>query len=279
MKLKVNLVLMILMMITLLVSCNGIEKVVEDTETVEESVDFIENEIVEETIDKENEENNGNMDNNADQILEINEIDYMLYLDGYEEDSSKKIDLNELVIGKEHINYFILNYIKSELSLLRNAYFAKHGYVFNNQNFNEFYSTFSWYIPDNTIEDINSRLSDSDWQNVNVVLGLEEFYCDDTIDVVFDEYGFKITLPKAWEDKYRIFYFEHSISFRFSPKIENEDDCYEWGLFSLWEESYYDEIWGVENTEPIVTSNGVNYYLFTPTGVEFPNSHPELLTF
>lgn len=41
-----------------------------------------------------------------------------------------------------------MEYTKEELRLLRNTIYAQHGYAFNSSDLNEYFSQFSWYMPD-----------------------------------------------------------------------------------------------------------------------------------
>lgn len=62
---------------------------------------------------------------------------------------------------------------KEELAYLRNAVYAKHGYVFKNKKYTDFFSQYDWYRENENLEEVN--LSDLDITNVNLVKEYEAF--------------------------------------------------------------------------------------------------------
>lgn len=61
---------------------------------------------------------------------------------------------------------------KDELRLLRNAIFAKHGYIFKNDDLKNYFGQFTWYAP--KYSDINDQLTPVEKKNVGVLKILEE---------------------------------------------------------------------------------------------------------
>ncbi len=106
---------------------------------------------------------------------------------------NETIDLDSPLLSAEADSYYYNftwdrddgNFIKlndfthEELKYLRNAYFAKYGYVFNNSKYNDYFSHYDWYQPNESIVDINSHLNETDWNNIKFVTKLERFYKDE----------------------------------------------------------------------------------------------------
>ena len=63
-------------------------------------------------------------------------------------------------------------YDNSDLRLLRNAIFARHGYRFKSQDLQEYFSQFSWYIP--RFDDVTSHLSEVERENIKFLKSLEQ---------------------------------------------------------------------------------------------------------
>ncbi|GMQ57210.1 hypothetical protein AN1V17_16050 [Vallitalea sediminicola] len=122
------------------------------------------NEIVDiEVID----DNNSNEDNIIEYKLVFNDIE---------------VDLNSSLTLKE-----ISNISKEDLSILRNAFFAKYGYVFNTSKYDVFFREQNWYEPDEEITDINVKLNDNDWLNIDLILKVEKNFNDLSNNLTSDE--------------------------------------------------------------------------------------------
>lgn len=68
----------------------------------------------------------------------------------------------------EKINESLLWELNSdELGLLRNAYYAKNGYIFSNKTYSNFFSQYSWYYP--VSKNVESNLSKIDKENIALV--------------------------------------------------------------------------------------------------------------
>ena len=63
-------------------------------------------------------------------------------------------------------------YDNSDVRILRNAIFARHGYRFKSQDLQEYFSQFSWYIP--RFDDVTSHLSEVERENIKFLKNLEQ---------------------------------------------------------------------------------------------------------
>ena len=63
-------------------------------------------------------------------------------------------------------------YDNSDIRILRNAIFARHGYRFKSQDLQEYFSQFSWYIP--RFDDVTSHLSEVERENIKFLKSLEQ---------------------------------------------------------------------------------------------------------
>lgn len=63
-------------------------------------------------------------------------------------------------------------YVKADYRILRNAIFARHGYIFKSADLAEYFSRFSWYTPQ--YSDVNSMLSSIEQDNVATLKRLEK---------------------------------------------------------------------------------------------------------
>lgn len=58
-----------------------------------------------------------------------------------------------------------------ELRLLRNEIFAKHGYIFNSTDLNEYFSSKDWYVP--KYKNVDTLLTKTDKENIDLILEME----------------------------------------------------------------------------------------------------------
>lgn len=56
---------------------------------------------------------------------------------------------------------------RDELALLRNAYYAKHGYIFSKKIYSNFFIQYAWYRPTN--KNVESKLSKTDKVNIALI--------------------------------------------------------------------------------------------------------------
>ncbi|KYH34159.1 hypothetical protein CLTEP_19360 [Clostridium tepidiprofundi DSM 19306] len=80
--------------------------------------------------------------------------------------ANKKFDLSTLLNAEDvqDLNDF-------QLSLLRNAYYAKHGYKFKMGKYSNYFSKYDWYIP--KYDDVANMLCNTDIDNINLILKIE----------------------------------------------------------------------------------------------------------
>lgn len=61
----------------------------------------------------------------------------------------------------------IARFSKSELRIIRNQLYARHGYIFKSQDLTDYFSQFDWYSPSSS--DVTSKLSDIELKNVDFI--------------------------------------------------------------------------------------------------------------
>ncbi|KYH34154.1 hypothetical protein CLTEP_19310 [Clostridium tepidiprofundi DSM 19306] len=89
--------------------------------------------------------------------------------------ANKEFDLSVLLNPKD-----VQNLDNWQLSLLRNAYYAKHGYKFKMGKYSNYFSKYDWYIP--KYDDVENFITDSDTKNINLLLELEKTFSQNCID-------------------------------------------------------------------------------------------------
>jgi hypothetical protein len=63
---------------------------------------------------------------------------------------------------------------KSQLRLIRNTIYARHGYIFNSIDLQEHFSRFSWYNGIKT--NVNDELTVNEWRVINLLIQMENNY-------------------------------------------------------------------------------------------------------
>jgi hypothetical protein len=76
----------------------------------------------------------------------------------------------------------IENYIKSDLRIMRNEIYARHGYSFKMVDMRTHFDNQSWYIPMTT--DIRNKLSEIEVKNVELIKRYEQYAAE-----YYDEFG------------------------------------------------------------------------------------------
>ncbi|KYH33287.1 hypothetical protein CLTEP_21450 [Clostridium tepidiprofundi DSM 19306] len=89
--------------------------------------------------------------------------------------ANKEFDLSVLLNPKD-----VQNLDNWQLSLLRNAYYAKHGYKFKMEKYSNYFSKYDWYIP--KYDNVENFITDSDTKNINLLLELEKTFSQNCID-------------------------------------------------------------------------------------------------
>ncbi len=84
----------------------------------------------------------------------------------------KKFNLNE-EITKQELR-LLADDGSSAVALLRNAIFARYGYRFSNEYYNEFFSKFVWYEP--LYQDVSKKLNEVDNKNLETIIKFEKDY-------------------------------------------------------------------------------------------------------
>ncbi|NUY79289.1 YARHG domain-containing protein [Flavobacterium sp. MAH-1] len=65
------------------------------------------------------------------------------------------------------------NLKKTDLQLLRNTIYARHGYIFKNENQNRFFTRFDWYVPVST--DVEKDLTAVEKENIKLLVRFEKY--------------------------------------------------------------------------------------------------------
>lgn len=60
----------------------------------------------------------------------------------------------------------------NELAILRNAYYAKYGYIFSKKEYSDFFNKFSWYDP--ISRDVESKLNATDKESIEIIIEEEK---------------------------------------------------------------------------------------------------------
>lgn len=89
-------------------------------------------------------------------------------------DNEISIVLNKITYDLNSILHFqdIINLDKDELGLLRNSFYAKHGYIFKNKTYSEYFSKMKWYSQ--KFDDVSKLLSNDDIKNIDLILKVEK---------------------------------------------------------------------------------------------------------
>jgi hypothetical protein len=74
------------------------------------------------------------------------------------------------LLEKNNDGYFVYTLSSTDLRILRNTVFARHGYIFDSKDLETFFSARKWYKPVTK----NVELSEMDKQNINFVLKFEK---------------------------------------------------------------------------------------------------------
>ncbi|MBY2600912.1 YARHG domain-containing protein, partial [Clostridioides difficile] len=78
-------------------------------------------------------------------------------------------DSNSRYLTEDELN----SYNKSDLALIRNEIFARYGYIFQNEEYRNYFSKKSWYSPKEGISAETSILSEVEKSNVELIKDLE----------------------------------------------------------------------------------------------------------
>ena len=85
--------------------------------------------------------------------------------------------LNEYIIYDSNSRYLtrdeLNQYTKSELALIRNEIFARYGYVFNKDEYRNYFNSTSWYIQNPNFSGSINELNPIEKYNVELIKSLE----------------------------------------------------------------------------------------------------------
>lgn len=142
-------------------------------------------------------------------------------------ENDKIVSINERKINIDSIfNYEdLLPMTEEELSILRNSIYAKYGYKFKSQKYRDYFSKYDWYEP--KYDDVNSYLQLSDLKNIDLILKLEKNFIalsDNLTDIERALIGFwnrGAGVGAGYSDRYR-FYSDRSFEYSVSTMVFDE---------------------------------------------------------
>lgn len=75
---------------------------------------------------------------------------------------------NNFNLSEEYLNNDQLKYLdKTELMLLRNEIFARHGYIFKREDLIKYFSQFNWYNPQHN--NVSHMLNNVELYNIDMI--------------------------------------------------------------------------------------------------------------
>jgi hypothetical protein len=87
---------------------------------------------------------------------------------------------------------------KSELRIIRNAFYARHGYIFNSQDLREFFTQLDWY--NGTKENVDADLSDNEKSYIELISKIENNYPARTDERIVGYWADEIHMPYFSDD-------------------------------------------------------------------------------
>ncbi|GKZ09516.1 hypothetical protein ANS017_09000 [Paraclostridium bifermentans] len=96
------------------------------------------------------------------------ENDYPVYR-GYGESYYIIPDSSSRYLTKEEL----YQYDKSSLGFIRNEIFARHGYVFKNEDYRNYFTSMPWYLPDSRFKGTLKELNPVEKHNVELIQSIE----------------------------------------------------------------------------------------------------------
>ncbi|MGY5267193.1 YARHG domain-containing protein [Paraclostridium bifermentans] len=96
------------------------------------------------------------------------ENDYPVYM-GYGESYYIIPDSSSRYLTKEEL----YQYDKSSLGFIRNEIFARHGYVFKNEDYKNYFTSMPWYLPDSRFKGTLKELNPVEKHNVELIQSIE----------------------------------------------------------------------------------------------------------
>ncbi|WP_242939276.1 YARHG domain-containing protein [Tepidibacter thalassicus] len=165
---------------------------------------------------------------------------------------------------------------KDELIILRNAIYAKHGYIFTQKKYNDYFLQFNWYKP--TSNNVSQLLTSVDHDNIKRIIQLEQVL--EKLEFKSNKLGFSITFPHNWKNKYKIVEYDTYMIVYFNPSKNVDFKGGEFFLIIDTKSSYFNQ----ENFDTISDKNffeigNRQYYICIPTDFPLPENHPEIELF
>lgn len=96
------------------------------------------------------------------------ENDYPVYM-GYGESYYIIPDSSSRYLTKEEL----YQYDKSSLGFIRNEIFARHGYVFKNEDYKNYFTSMPWYLPNSRFKGTLKELNPVEKHNVELIQSIE----------------------------------------------------------------------------------------------------------
>ncbi|WP_419743125.1 YARHG domain-containing protein [Paraclostridium dentum] len=96
------------------------------------------------------------------------ENDYPVYM-GYGESYYIIPDSSSRYLTKEEL----YQYDKSSLGFIKNEIFARHGYVFKNEDYRNYFTSMPWYLPDSRFKGTLKELNPVEKHNVELIQSIE----------------------------------------------------------------------------------------------------------
>lgn len=94
------------------------------------------------------------------------------------EDTSTYNLHSEYIIADSNTRYLtrddLSSYTKRQLAFIRNEIFARHGYVFEKEDYNNYFMSKSWYYPNNYFTGSEEELSTVERENLKLIQNLEK---------------------------------------------------------------------------------------------------------
>lgn len=108
---------------------------------------------------------------------DVNDFVYLDELKEDKDDYSEEYD-DDYIIADSDVRYLSRNelskYTKTQLGYIRNEIFARHGYIFKNKEYSDYFGNKSWYVPDPDCSGTEADLNSVERANVELIQDMEE---------------------------------------------------------------------------------------------------------
>lgn len=178
---------------------------------------------------------------------------------------------SEFNLNKSFDSSLLKNLSAKDLSILRNAIYAKYGYIFDAKEYSDYFSKFSWYKPAD--KNMTGKLNDVDKENIKEITALENNL---SLQYKSSNLGFSLSFPESWRGKYAVREFDDSMAVYFKPEAAISDD--KGRLFTV-VKNPTEEAAGFYDDVKYIDLNGMKYLIGGPTDVTYTKEDPEYSTF